>query len=60
MPAVLGREREVAWLAGDDPAGLLGPVPAEVMTSTAVGSRVNDPANDDPSLIAPLAQTQWW
>ncbi|WP_083523371.1 SOS response-associated peptidase [Methanofollis ethanolicus] len=60
MPAVLGQEREAAWLAGDDPAGLFGPVPAETMTVAPVGSRVNDPANDDPSLIAPLAQTRWW
>lgn len=60
MPAILGQEREAAWLSGEDRTGLLDPLPPEMMISIPVGKRVDDQANDDPSLITPLAQTRWW
>jgi putative SOS response-associated peptidase YedK len=47
-----GRERE--WLTAEDPRDLLEPYPAEEMTAYPVSTRVNDPANDDPSLVEPV------
>lgn len=56
MPAILPRSAEAEWLkrANDDPGylkSLLGPYPAELMTSYAVSPRVNSVKNDAPELI---------
>ena len=59
MPVILPRERYATWL---DPAEqppdallpLLKPYPAEAMEAYPVSTRVNSPANDEPSLVAPL------
>ena len=52
MAVVLPRERERDWLAGDvTKAELLEPYPGDDMRSYPVSTRVNSPANDDPSLI---------
>jgi putative SOS response-associated peptidase YedK len=56
MPAILRPEDEATWL--DNGAGetiwlnMLQPYPSELMMAYPVSSRVNVPANDDPSLIA--------
>ncbi len=60
MPAILAREDYAAWL---DPATtsatrlqpLMRPVPASTMRAFPVSAAVNNPAVDDPSCIAPVA-----
>ncbi|MFC6785927.1 SOS response-associated peptidase [Halobaculum halobium] len=52
MAVVLPREREDDWLAGEfEKTDLLRPYPGDDMRYYPVSSRVNSPANDDPSLI---------
>jgi putative SOS response-associated peptidase YedK len=61
MPVILPPSQYAQWL---DPqwqewsglASLCGPYPAEEMVAYAVDPRVNRPAHDDPSCIAPAAQ----
>ncbi len=60
MAVIIGPEDYDLWL---DPAiqgvdrlqPLLRPYPAEAMTAYPVSSRVNNPANDSPSCVEPLA-----
>ncbi len=59
MPVILGREDEERWVAGGPPGpeelrSLLGPYSAGAMEAYPVSTRVNSPAADDPSLVAPL------
>lgn len=55
MAVVLPREREGDWLAGDlGKADLLEPYSGDDMRYYPVSSRVNSPANDEPSLIDPV------
>ena len=61
MPVILPREVYAAWLdpALTDPRvarELLRPLPAEEMRAWPVSRRVNNPANDDPTLLQPLAE----
>jgi len=63
MPAILRREDEDRWLAGDAPASdemerMLGSYPAGEMDAYLVSSRVNSPDIDDEWLIQPLATLQ--
>ena len=63
MPAILPGEKEGAWLrqgtvGPDTLASLLGPFPASEMEAFPVSGRVNDPANDGPDLIRPLARVE--
>jgi len=52
MAVVLPRERERDWLAGElGKADLLEPYPGDDLRWYPVSTRVNSPANDDPSLI---------
>ncbi len=56
MPVILPRAHYAPWLATDERDAeallpLLRPYPAEEMTAWPVSTRVNSPANDDPSLI---------
>jgi putative SOS response-associated peptidase YedK len=51
MPVILRAEDEDRWLAGDDPATLLKPYPAEGMEASAVSRKVNTPAVDEPGCI---------
>lgn len=59
MPVILPRgDAEDHWLdpsvqAADDLLPLLRPYPERDMVAVAVSRRVNTPANDDPSLLAP-------
>lgn len=61
MPAILAREDEERWVEGG-PLGpgelreMLAPYPAEEMEAFPVSPRVNSPATDDPSLIAPFEE----
>lgn len=54
MAVVLPRGRERDWLTADDPSDLLRAYPAEEMRAYPVSTRVNDPANDDSSLVEPV------
>jgi putative SOS response-associated peptidase YedK len=53
MAVILPREAESTWLHADpdDCRDLLSPHPDESMTAVPVSTRVNDPANDDPSVL---------
>jgi putative SOS response-associated peptidase YedK len=60
MPAILKREDENRWLAGDAPAPdemkkILRSYPSGEMDAYPVSSRVNNPDADDERLIQPLA-----
>ena len=59
MPVILPRERHALWLDSGtaDPEALsplLVPYPEEEMEALPVSTRVNNPRNDDPSLVEPL------
>lgn len=56
MPVILEPGSYDTWLNGspDDAAALLRPFPAEAMATYRISTRVNKPANDDPSIIEPL------
>ncbi|MFC7070275.1 SOS response-associated peptidase [Halobaculum lipolyticum] len=52
MAVVLPRDRERDWLTGDvSKADLLAPYPGDDLGWYPVSTRVNSPANDDPTLI---------
>jgi putative SOS response-associated peptidase YedK len=61
MPVILPSETYEQWL---DPAeqkaeqlqGLLKPYPAELMVAYPISTLVNNPSNDMPDCIAPLAE----
>jgi putative SOS response-associated peptidase YedK len=55
MPVILDPADYEAWLDPSDPrgAGLLRPCPAEWLEAVPVSTRVNDPRNDDESIIQP-------
>jgi putative SOS response-associated peptidase YedK len=60
MPAILPREKEEAWLrpgpvGSADLGSLLAPYPPGEMEAYPVSGKVNDPANDGPDLVRPLA-----
>lgn len=53
MPVVLAPAEEELWLGGDpdEVASLLDPAPSESWRSYPVSTRVNNPRNDDPSIV---------
>lgn len=60
MPVVLPRDEESAWLDGapDERAELCRPYPDADLDAYEISTRVNDPGNDDPSVIEPLGHEQ--
>jgi putative SOS response-associated peptidase YedK len=63
MPAILAAEHHARWLDPDfgDTGALtqmLGEDPGFLLETVAVGPRVNSPANDDPSCIAPATDAE--
>ena len=52
MPVILAPADHAAWLAAPD-TSLLTPYSADAMAVTAVSTRVNNVANDDPECLAP-------
>jgi putative SOS response-associated peptidase YedK len=54
MAVILDPAAERRWLAGEDPADLLEPSPADGMRAYPVSTAVNDPSTDEPSLVDPL------
>jgi putative SOS response-associated peptidase YedK len=57
MAVIVPPDRESVWLSGevDAASDLLEPAPGDEMRAYPVATRLNDPANDDPSLIEPVA-----
>jgi putative SOS response-associated peptidase YedK len=60
MPVILPEDAYQNWLepGEKDPAqlsSLLGPFPSELMTAHPVSALVNNPRNDLPQCIAPIA-----
>ncbi|HEY4119624.1 MAG TPA: SOS response-associated peptidase [Byssovorax sp.] len=57
MPVVLAASDRAAWLAAEpaDAAALMKPAPAGALAVRAVSRRVNQVANDDPTLLEPEA-----
>jgi len=56
MPLILPKSAYERWLGTDpDPHDLLMPFPAEQMAMWPVSTRVNNPDNDDASLLDPAA-----
>jgi len=55
MPVVLDPEHYDRWLDRNVPGGeeLLRPCPTEWLEAVPVSTRVNDPANDDESILRP-------
>jgi len=54
MAVVLDADETERWLSDADPEthrALLDPAPAEAWRSYPVSTRVNDPSNDDPSIV---------
>lgn len=60
MPVVLPADEEDTWLSAgpDERAELCRPYPADDLTAYEISTRVNDPGNDDPSVIEPLDHDQ--
>jgi putative SOS response-associated peptidase YedK len=54
MPVVIAPEDRERWIKGPDPAGLLRPYPADLMTMWRVSQKVNSPKNDSPDLLDPV------
>ena len=54
MPVILPQADYVRWLSDEpDPTDLMGPFPAGLMRVWPISTRVNKPANDDPSILEP-------
>lgn len=53
MPVILEPDEETAWLTGtpEDAADVLDPHPAESLVAYPVSTRVNDPTNDDETIL---------
>lgn len=60
MPVVLEREDERRWLAGDpdERRALCRPYAGDDLVAYPIDRRVNDPSNDDPSIIEPTTDPQ--
>ncbi|MBL9141932.1 MAG: SOS response-associated peptidase family protein, partial [Phycisphaerae bacterium] len=59
MPIIVPPDLYDAWLdpareTAGDLAAVLQPFPADRMHADRVSTRVNSPANDDPSLLEPM------
>jgi putative SOS response-associated peptidase YedK len=58
MPVILSRYDYLRWLSEEpDPSDLMRPFPAELMRMWPISTRVNKPANDDPSILDPIEVT---
>ncbi|MDG5778443.1 SOS response-associated peptidase [Haloarculaceae archaeon H-GB1-1] len=60
MPVVLPADAESTWLDGDpdERADLCRPYHEDDLDADEISTRVNDPSNDDPSVIEPLGHEQ--
>jgi putative SOS response-associated peptidase YedK len=54
MPLILAPADYARWLGEEpDPRDLMQPFPSELMRMWPISTRVNKPANDDPSIVEP-------
>jgi putative SOS response-associated peptidase YedK len=63
MPVILDTKDHPAWLGeehANDLIHLLKPFPAERLRMVEIGTRVNDPKNDDPSVLEPAPPLELW
>jgi putative SOS response-associated peptidase YedK len=51
MPMIVAEDDREPWMADDNPARLMRPYPAELMTMWPVSQRVNSARNDGPELL---------
>lgn len=60
MPVVLPRQEESTWLeAGpDERRELCRPYPEDDLAAYEIGTGVNNPSNDNPSIVEPLGHDQ--
>lgn len=60
MPVVLPKDAESRWLsaAPDEREGMCRPYTESDLAAYEISTRVNDPGNDDPSVIEPLGGEQ--
>ncbi len=60
MPVVLPTDAEEQWLtaAPDERKALCQPYPDDDLKAYEISTRVNNPANNDPSVIEPLDHEQ--
>ena len=55
MPLILAPGDYARWLSDEpDPHELMRPFPAGSMRMWAISTRVNEPENDDPSIVEPI------
>jgi putative SOS response-associated peptidase YedK len=55
MPLILAVADYARWLGDDpDPHDLMKPFPADPMRMWAISTQVNEPENDDPSILQPI------
>jgi putative SOS response-associated peptidase YedK len=55
MPVILAPDDYARWLGDEpDPRDLMRPFPAALMRMWPISTRVNKPANDDPSIVEPI------
>ena len=56
MPLILAPADYSRWLSDEpDPGDLMRPFPAEPMRMWPISTRVNEPENDDPTIVEPIA-----
>jgi putative SOS response-associated peptidase YedK len=60
MPVIIAPADYARWLDASDPHGaeLLRPCPPETLALHPVSDRVNNPRNDEPALIEPVAEAK--
>lgn len=54
MPVIVKPEDYDRWLFDEDPADLMKPFPAELMTMWKIGSKVGSPKNNTPDILDPI------
>jgi putative SOS response-associated peptidase YedK len=54
MPAIIGEDRVKEWFFSDSPEQLLQPYSGRPLYMSPISKKVNNPKNDDQSLIEPL------
>jgi putative SOS response-associated peptidase YedK len=56
MPVIIAEADRERWLTAGDPAELMRPYPAELMTKSPVSQRVNSVKNEGPDLLEPIPE----
>ncbi|SMH42596.1 SOS response-associated peptidase [Mesorhizobium australicum] len=54
MPVIIAPADYHRWMFGEDPADLMRPFPAELMTMWKIGRAVGSPKNNTPDILDPL------